>query len=147
MPTEWLIHAEYCGATFYMGWWLYIDPIIDGLVSYKTVSDAGRSTWVRGDSPIGIPRKIHELAARHGSDLPEPERYSQKMAEAFDVSFPNGIVVGGESLWEIDWGISRIPAKSLIAGGRYGGSKPVGEPVSEYEARTDAEEEDADGTL
>jgi len=76
--------AEYCNADFYTGWWLYERETNDG----QRNSDGWG--WLRDQSSK---EKLHALCRRMGHEPPPVTRYSQKFAEWFAATFPNGLRV------------------------------------------------------
>lgn len=85
-----IILAEYCPGDFYMGWWLYERDRSDG-----SVNDCGGYLgWWGWLQSVERQEKVYNLCCALGhKDLPKPERYSDKFAEAFAARFPKGIAV------------------------------------------------------
>lgn len=125
---EFLIHAKYCEGPFYMGWWLYTDPIVNGKALYSKSFNEGH--WHRnlGESPgTG---EILQVVTKHGHDLPKPRRHNDAFAEAFSLAFPHGIRLSGENWRKLDLETSTIQLFSLTADWPYGdrqGSHPTTE--------------------
>lgn len=93
--NRYLVHAQHCDGPFYMGWWLYCDPVAeDGKVYHdRRFLHHGGGWWMKWDNQQA---RAAELASRHGVTLPDPMRYSDRTAEAFASAFPCGIWVHGE---------------------------------------------------
>ena len=94
-----LVHAWDCPGPFYMGWGLYVCPIIDGKAVWckRFVSDGG-SLWLRDN--VG---RVRRLAEKHGAPMPEHARWSDRVAEAFGAAFPHGVYVRGNDA--SDWSL------------------------------------------
>jgi hypothetical protein len=118
--SQYLLHAEYCAGPFYMGWWLYIDPIVDGRARYsKRFVDDGGSRWIHGD-PDGNTRRIVAIAKTLGVSLPEYHRYKDDTAEDFASAFPSGILIDGRTADDLEWGSARVAPDGLKDGWPYG---------------------------
>lgn len=86
--------AEYCASEFYTGWWLYERETNDG----KPNSGPWHEAWGWMESTDSTnswspQQKLNDLCRRMGHEPPPVERYSQKFAEWFAGTFPNGLRV------------------------------------------------------
>jgi hypothetical protein len=105
---RYLIHAQECEGPFYMGTWLYCDPVLpDGARHSKRAIDGGGSVWIRYTDQT---RRVVALAAHHGVRLPllagafPMDQAGQNVPAAFAAAFPHGVLVWGETAarWEIE---------------------------------------------
>lgn len=83
--------AEYCSASFYMGWWLYERDTNDG----KRNAD-GEWGWLRRSDSWSQQGRIRDLLCSMGYAPPACRDHSQALAEWFAATFPNGLRVERE---------------------------------------------------
>ena len=80
--------AEYCSHQFFSGWWLYERETNDGQPNAD-----GYWGWLQDRDSSSPQQKLNDLCRRMGHDPPLLTRYTQKFAEWFAATFPNGLQV------------------------------------------------------
>ena len=104
MPKHVFLLAEYCDASFFMGWWLYERDTNDGRPNRSGKWGWMQETWARSQQ-----EKARNLCVRMGYAPPKVERYRQNFAKWFAGTFPNGLLVQKRGRYKLIERVARRP--------------------------------------